>query len=383
MSIIIDPCYGDIIGLSRTECICDTVPASASISNSGLYMDELEGVNLNMAEAAADCRRGNLWELMELSRYEAVESFKTDLLSCIRSEALIKRPPFNGIIGDSRKANKWLTLGSAFHGFKLSCADIQGGYAKVTRIGVYFNQAQTFDIDVYSNIDDAIIETISVTTVANELTWITLGTPLELDINNPMGGGGIEYYFIYSPTGGIKARNTVVACGCGGFQPSWNTGLPQYTLSGNKGNYEWANYVMATGTRGTSIADRRTWINSNDTQGILLDMQFGCDASKTICNGELDYVNNPFAVAMAHAIRYKADAILLAKVLTTDNINRYSLMDGEVLANMMNKFNADYNDRVFRYLCPQIAKPENLNTYSDCFTCNDPYAMIKSGILVS
>lgn len=380
MSIILDSCYDNIIGLSRTQCSCTTVPSDASISDSGLWMDELDGMNLKLVEATADCNRGNVWELMATSRYEAVESFKNDLLSCIRSESRIKRPPFNGVIGDSIKANKWINLSNTFHGFKISCADIQAGYVKLKRIGVYFNQSATFDITVYSNLDENIVDTIEVTTVANELTWITLTEPLELDINNPYGSGGVEYYFIYEPSGGIKAKNVVVSCGCGGFQPSWNIGMPQYMMAGTKGNYGWAFYAMATGTRGNVIADRSTWVNTNETQGLLLDMQFGCDATKTICNGELDYVNNPFALAMAHAIRFKADAILIAKILTSSNVNRYTLLDGEVLGGMMNRFNSEYNDRVFRYLCPEISKPENLNNYSDCFTCNDPYAMIKVGI---
>jgi hypothetical protein len=380
MSIIIDPCYGNIIGLSRTECSCDTVPDWASESDSGLWMDELEGMNLKLAEAAADCQRGNVWELMETSRYEGVEAFKTDLLSCIRSEAKIKRSPFNGIIGDARKANKWVNLTYAFHGFRFNFDDIQGGYAKAKRIGVFFNVSDTFDITVYNNIDDTPITTIEVTTVANTLTWIDISPVIDFDINNPYGGGGMDYYFIYEPSSGMKARNTIVSCGCGGFQPTWNMGLPQYRTHGNKGNYGWASYAMAVGVKGNDLSNRSNWATSNETQGILLDMQFGCDTSKTICNGELDYVNNPFALSMAWAIRYKADAVLISKILTTGNINRYSLLDGETLVNMMNRFNAEYNDRVFRYLCPQIAKPENVNTYSDCFTCNDPNAMVKSGL---
>lgn len=380
MSIIIDPCYGNIIGLSRTQCVCDTVPSSASESDSGLYMDELEGMSLNLAESAADCKRGNVWELMETARYEAVEAFKTDLLSCIRSEAAIKRSPFNGVIGDPKKANKWINLTNTYHGFRLNFADIQGGYAKARRIGVYFNITDTFDIEIYDNISQAPIDTISVTTVAGELTWIDISPVIDFDINSPYGMGGMEYDFIYQPTGGIKARNTVVSCGCGGYQPRWDLAHPQYLAVGNKGNYGWAAYAMAIGIKGNDLTTRADWTTTNETQGILLDMQFGCDTSKTICNGELDYVNNPFALAMAHAVRYKADAVLIAKILTTGNINRYSLLDGEVLSGMMNRFNAEYNDRVFRYLCPQIARPENLNTYSDCFTCNDPYAMVKSGI---
>lgn len=384
MSINIDSCYGNIIGISRTDCDC--YPSSGgydlTTSDSGIYLDELEAFPFDVVAAAENCHDGNLWDIMIMARNEAVESLKTDLLSCIRSESSIKRPPFNGIIGDIKKANKWLTMGNAYHGLRINCADIKAGYGKLKRIGLYFDTAATFDIEVYNNIDESPIEVIEVTSLAGSLTWIDLPTPLELDMDNQYGSGGLEYFFLFSPSG-MKARNTMINCGCGGgFKPDWNESLPYYLAMGDKGNYQWANYVMAIGTRGNDIDDRSNWTKTNETQGLLLDIQFGCDAAKTICNGELDYTNNPLALTMAHAVRMKAGAIAINKVLATGAINQYTLMDGQLLSGIANKYTQDYNDRVISYLCQEIIKHENINTYSDCFTCQDLHGMVKRGILV-
>lgn len=180
----------------------------------------------------------------------------------------------------------------------------------------------------------------------------------------------------------MKARNLQIHCGCGGYyKPDWNLKIPTYDLMGDKGNYGWANFVMATGTRGNVIEDRSAWTCTGETQGLLLDMTFGCDISKTICNGALDYQSNVFATASAHAIRYKAGAIAILKIIATSNINRYSLLDGEMLSNVAKEYQKNYVDRVQSYLCPEIAKPENINTNSDCFACIDPYGMMRGAIL--
>ena len=385
MSINLDPCYGNIIGLSRTTCSCydGEINASVNTSDSDLFLDELEAFPFKAIEASADCKSGSLWDILGMAREEAIKNFKTDLLSCVQSSAKLRRPPFSGIIGDTKKANKWIALNKTYHGLRLRMADITAGFARLKRIGLFFDQTQTFVIDIYNNIDPDPIDTISVTTSAGELTWVDLPTVLTLDMDNQYGDGGLEYFFIFSPTSGIKARNTMITCGCGGgFKPDWNAKVPYYLTLGDKGNYQWANYVMATGTYGSDITNRVNWQNSNDTQGILLDIAFGCDTEKTLCNEEIDYYTNPFALVMAHAVRYRAGAWAINHVLASSNINRYTLMDGQTLAGIANNYMVEYNQRVFNYLCHQIVKPENINTNSDCFTCADPHGIIKTGILL-
>jgi len=55
-SLLIPDCYNYIIGLSRTNCECFDIPADASESMSGLYLDELE--SLNIINAISECAKG-------------------------------------------------------------------------------------------------------------------------------------------------------------------------------------------------------------------------------------------------------------------------------------------------------------------------------------
>ena len=57
MSAINIDCYDYIIGLSQTECSdCYTIPSDADVSNSGLYIDELE--SLRMLTSLENCEKG-------------------------------------------------------------------------------------------------------------------------------------------------------------------------------------------------------------------------------------------------------------------------------------------------------------------------------------
>lgn len=61
-------CLDTVIGLSRTVCNCyEDQPADYDVSDSGLYIDELEGLNLQIAGGAADCEQGGVFDLLQKS----------------------------------------------------------------------------------------------------------------------------------------------------------------------------------------------------------------------------------------------------------------------------------------------------------------------------
>ena len=62
-------CFENIIGLSRTPCPCvEDLNADAVVSESGLFLDELDGLSINMLNAGVDCGQGTLWEMLARAR---------------------------------------------------------------------------------------------------------------------------------------------------------------------------------------------------------------------------------------------------------------------------------------------------------------------------
>jgi hypothetical protein len=380
MSIPQDDCYGNIIGISRNPCSCDTIPSYANTSDSGLWLDEL--LNREMFNAAQSCYTGDIWTLAQKSIHNGLQDTITHLMGCIQGQTKLRRKQFSGMIGDMKKQDAYIDALNTYHGLKMAVADVQAGYLKIKRIGAYFNQTGTLDIDIYNGYDDSIIQTETVNTVADRLEWTTLSTPLILDLNNEYGSGFQEYFFLYQPSGGLKPRNIKIKCPtCGGiYTPTYNLQYPQFNQLGDKGNFLWSNWAMAAGTKGNSLSTKDTWGSLNETQGLMLDMEFGCDVRKTICNGTLDYTQNPWSMALAAAVQYRSAVHLLRGIDMTPNINYESLLNGEVRADLIKEYTKLWERHVFEYLCPQISSEENINQLSDCLTCDDQYGMVKAGI---
>jgi hypothetical protein len=383
MSIVFnDSCFGQIIGITRSECDCRDIPEEATVSDSDLYLFDLPGLHESMIDALEDCDNApSVFESAATAINEAVSTIKTDLLSCLRSNLRLKvaRPAFDGEIGDNKKAKTLINLNYAYHGMKMQVADVRGGYMIIKRIGIFANQTVALTVTISDNLGD-VSETEVVNCVANTFVWHDLATPLEVTLNNPGGGGYVEYYFTYEPPANFQVRNTELHCGCGsGFKPYYDVNSPQFNTEGNKGNFGYANWCSVGGTYGNDLTEADEWTTSTQTQGMLLDVEFGCRAESIICSEAMNFNSDPFAMTLAHGVRYQAGVNLLRALSTSANINLGVLADGQARANLMREYSSNY-DQVVTWLCQQIATPENINQHSDCMSCRNQYGFVKAGI---
>ncbi len=373
-------CFSRIIGLSRSECSCfeEGRPEDYNLSDSDLYLSELEFLNLNMAEAASDCSASSLWQIMMSAREEAVNHFQSDLMGCIRSKTKLQRKGFKGLIGNPDKENADISLNSVYHGQQWYMANVSGGYIKVKRIGTVFNQTGTITLKLYDNKTDDVLAEIILNTTAFKTNWNTI-TPIELPLK--ADGNNLRYSWLYEPTPGLKARNIKIDCNCGsGFHPSWNVANPQFNSLVNKGGFGWADWQLAAGIKINDLASRDTVPNTtNETQGLVFEVEIGCKMDTVLCDEEFNFIDNPFAKVMAHAIRYRAAAIVLNKGIVSGNPSRYTLLDGDNVVYAIKQCMKEYSNRI-DWLCEEISKPENINQNSDCLVCNDEYGFMKSGI---
>lgn len=372
-------CFSNIIGLSRSTCECfeEGRPEDYNLSDSDLFLDELEYLNLNLAEAAADCSSGSLWDVLLSARKEAVNHFQSDLMGCIRSKTKLQRKSYKGLIGNPyKKVNSDLAMNNTFHGVRWFAANVVGGFIRIKRIGTMFNQTSTITLKLYNSEDEDVQEFI-LDTEAYKLKWNDI-TPVELDLKAT--GFNKEFAWLYTPAGGLKARNLVIDCNCGsGFHPSWNSEKPQFYSKVNKGDFGWADWILAEGTKGNNIDNWNQFTLTNETQGLVFDLEIGCRMNTVLCDEEFDFVENQFAKVMAHAVRFRAAAIVLAKGISSGNPSRYTLLDGDNVAYAKSQCMKEY-DRRITWLCDEMSKPENINQTSDCLVCNDEYGLMKSGV---
>lgn len=371
---LIPHCLDNIIGLSRTACDCfDPKSFQSDVSTSGRYLDETEGLSLNMADAAADCETGTVWDLMDKARSNAILSFKGDMMAKLLTTYKHKRKPWSGLMGGTDFKNS-ITLTGDYAGIQVYCQNIIGGLMSVKRIGLVFDSAADFTVYVYDNLTDTVVDQFDVHANANSLTWYNLSAPLNLDMNN-YGNQSPRYYFLYD-VGAFSPKDVKASCGCGGghyayyFKPD----APQFKAYPPYEKYRWSEFIMLAGTSGSTLSTRENWGTTQYLNGLILDVDFKCKIQDLLCKDTLDFETNENAVVMAAAIQYRAAALLIDNILASGTINRYTMTDRERLMGKKNTYTTEYNNRI-----DFLAQNINL-TANDCLECNDFNDLLKVGI---
>lgn len=353
-------CLKNVIKLSRTQCECfdNGKPDDYNSGQSEVYLDELDGLQLEPLLASEGCEQGSLWDMMARARANATMEFKTDLLMCINSNMQSRRHNFQGIIGDAAQ-NATLNLTTDRAGIVIRPYEILGGYFELKRIGLLFNATSPITIKVFSNEDmENEIASYNMNTTANVLQYVTLSEPLKLplwsnDVNN------IEYYIVYDLTGAYLPKNNKLDCGCGGRSDvSYKSWITLHGISGNVGT-DYSNYST-----------------TKEINGLLLDGIFTCDSTRLICSDEypLDFVNGK-GLEIAYAIRFRAAVTLVQKILDSGEINRYTLLGREALYGKRAHFQKKYEEWLM-WLCQNTTV---VNT--DCLMCKPSSTFVKGTIL--
>jgi len=372
MSIPIN-CYDYIIGLSETPCTCydDGKPADFDVSNSGLYLDQLEP--LNKITGLDNCENVSVWRAMETARDNAVKRFVADTNSRIVQEYNLKRRIYKGGIGRMKyTADK--TVQRTYAGLRMYCADIISGVAKITNINTIFNATGTIELNIYNNLNELVSGSHTLNTVANTLTANALN--IELPLHSEYTDN-LEYYFLYTYNSGIVPKNNDLSCNCGSFRPTFNLSNPYFNKKQSQ-RYGWANYVMVSGYETDELDFMDICLSGNNYMfGLIPEVEMYCRIGDVLCKDvyDVDFTSNPKAAAMAHAIYYKAAEILLRWLLTNPDLNRITMINTEV----MEKFMMDYLTKYKEMLEYVIADVDLAKT--DCIECRDKIKLINAGIL--
>lgn len=355
-------CFDKIIGLSQTECECfdEEKPEDASESESGVFLDQLEGFNIKIASGADDCAKGGIWDRMALAVENAKTDLVKDLLGCIGATYKPRYEIFSGQLGDiAFKAAQTLTV--PYAGIKLYPAQLRGGVTVLKRIGILIDTAVNVTVKVYKSENGvgALVNsyTTAVPVTANALTWLALSTPLEL----PMYSNNcrIDYFVLLQLDGTFKPLDNKKDCGCGGVKRPY---------------LKWMDF---TGTKGTDPTNFNSFNNTTSINGLNLDVEIKCKTSEIICGPDrpLDFVNDSFSQYLAYGIRFRAAERLYRDLLATDVISRFTLMGREETEKQVVEWNAAYRQCI-SYLCDIVNIGNN-----DCLVCKNNNGLIKTGLL--
>lgn len=344
-------CLDNIIGLSQTTCDClDPKPTGYNVSASGIYLDQLEGFNIDLAAAADDCARDGIWARMERARRNAIFDYKNNLLGCIGTNYKPRIDPLGVQLGESTYQGS-LNVTQAFAGLKIFPMQIKGGVMILKRIGVIVSATVPVTVRVYNNIPSngnnstLIFQSPLINATANTITWASLSTPLELPMWNYQKQ--VRYYVVFVMDGTFQPKDNRKDCGCGG------TAKP------------YAQWLDLEGTVGDDINNPDTFTATTSANGLSLDMLIKCRTADIICSDEnpLDFADDGYAMNVAYAIRFRTGARLYEELLSTGKINRFTLLNREYIEAKKNEWNSEYMNWI-NYLCANTEMSRN-----ECLIC--------------
>lgn len=363
-------CLENIIGLSQTtcECLTDQLPAESELSDynvsaSGIFLDELEGFNINIAGGANNCAKGGIWDRMYSSVNIAKDEFKKHLLSCVAQKYQPRLKNFSWQLGESTFKGTLTNITGTHAGTRISPMQIKGGFIYIKRIGVLINQSAPVTLQIWSDVDGGtlIFENGStpLDATADTLTWGAI-TPLELPMWTA-DGHYIRYYVLMLLNGTFKPKSNKSDCGCGGVKP--------YA--------QWIDLLGVHGSDTNNLAGFKT--DGKYMNGITVDVDIKCKMSEVICSSEypLDFENDPGAMNMATCIQLRAGAKLYEEILSSENINRFTMLNREQIAEKINLWNTQYQQAILA-LCEDINIGAN-----DCYVCKITNTTLQKNLIKS
>ena len=359
----VNACYDFLLGYSRKSdaCIADDWDDSYSISDSGLYIDELPGMPQRFVASLG----GNydIWEKMANAMENAINSFKIDLLAELYKYYEPARKRFYGDVG--YRTFTTTKISDTYKGLRMY-SDIIGGEYVLSGFWLLMDTTETVTLEIYDDYD--LLYSYSLTSSAGKPKYNAI-TPIRLPLGDPTQQG-YNYYFLFQSAGNVY--NNKLTCNCGSYKWCFNTEKPCYEYSRD----QWTNWGMVAGVTGDDLTIRDDWGTSREAYGLVLHGEFNCDTVGNICDEHTDWTGNELDFAKANAIWFKTGAFLSAYVMDSEEVSRRTLLGTEQWANNMKYYNERYVAMI-EFIAQNYEIGRN-----ECLKCRDPHGYkVKSQFL--
>lgn len=340
-------CLDKLVGLSRTECECIKIDSELRESKYNLFVDELEGIDLELINNSLGCGE-ELEDNFEKMYETATSFFETDLQVELGLHYKQRHSPYTGRIGEQKYSGA-LNVTESLLGLKLSTKKITGATAVINQILLYFNNTGQINLKVYQG-KDVLLKEYTGINVVNGTTTFNLPEPLVLPLTTY--GHSEEYYFVYELPPGLKPMNNETKCGCHGIESVRGV------------------FLSPSGVKGTTMYDLKT---SSQAMGLSLNATIGCSIENNLCE-----LISPELIKrkVAIALWYKMGVLTLEKLFGSREINYDTISNGEYLYTRKKKFESLYKS-IVEWLGENVEL-----TDSDCFICNTNKQMSIGKILI-
>lgn len=330
-------CFDNLIGIHRT---CSPV-----IPSSGLYIQDLPGITLSVANAAVDNETISGVKLIEEKISFAQNAILAQLRNQLADKIKINSIIQNDTIGFYRENLQVVSSESGkLKGIQIKTTQYPNLEFFISKIFLKLAQSVTTKIYIYDLMTNTKLDEFDITTVAN--------VPTAVLVNKAY------------PT--LKQRLDLFICIDAGISNTYETSLtPSVCYSCGNGYYS-NNYLQATGG---SIDDSAQKIDLNftpinGTNGLSLDYSLNCSIEPFICN-----MGNQLAWPLLH----KVGSELMKELLYSRRLNSIINIDSGTNKSLMESFENEYMASMGAIL-NNIKAPNDM-----CFQCN---SRIKKAVAI-
>lgn len=338
-------CLNSIIGVTKTNCPClqtGMTPEEIqelAVSNSGLYLDEIEG-GLFLRDVVQLDKCQTFIDIQKTAIETAKKHFQVDLFAKLNERIQVRKTAFIGEIGRPTYTASMNTTGR-LQFLKLTPNKDSDAILNLNLIRIFLNQDTTTTVWVIEMKEGETEGRIVLQQEATSTNGI-VSIPVKVALPLKRDGVFVTYYVVYERTGTVQPRNIKSSCGCSGGDA-------------------FAKYISADGGEAELFSSLTTASTDIYTHGISLDVSIKCETGTLICR-EYDE-NDAVALVTAFAVLYKAGELVIENVLNSGEVNRFTMLRNEHLWGKRNHFRKEYFDRI-EYLSKVIDVSS-----SDCFIC--------------
>jgi hypothetical protein len=329
--------FNSLVGLSPVAPNCqqeNLTTAQITTADSGVYLTDIDSLNLSLTEAVDDCGNDSLWQILAAGRKNALQQMEIDLLAAFEQVNTKRLEPFRGLIGSVEGMGyvQGLTEGQLVT-ITLHTRNLPGAFLRITKMGLSVSHDVDVDVSVPGNSSP-----IMIVCSANTTSYTTLSEPLLVPLD------GQPYSFSYT-IAGFRPKANKLNCDCGGQQARIN----QYV---------------------SGLVDTPAF-------GLMLIAEAGCNVLEAVYDAaELEPVKQS---VLAVSLRYLALKFAIERIINSGMINRFTMMGLDELYDRRKDYTNKYEQRIM-----WLASTKGIDlSNSACYTClpTQQPGIKKKGIL--
>ncbi len=318
-------CLSELIGIKKA--CTDIEPLT------GLYINDLPGMSLKLADSAANSEKVNGIKLIQDRIAFAEKYLSNDIRNFMQDRFVINSILEQATVGIYKEDNNIIASSNKLRGIKIIVREDPYLNINISRIGLRLNTAVDTDVLIYDLYKNELLYTIPISAVADQITYI--------DVNKKI------------PTN--KQRRALFICIDANVSDQYDASLYNSSVGCMSCNQSQYLSYPTSGTLDIALSKTESnFVAANSTGGLTIDYTIECDLDNYICS--LD-------TTLAWPLLYKTGHLIMQELEHSDQLNTIVMINSG-----KNKELAEYYDAEYIKSLNQIT--QNIKTPKDiCFQC--------------